>query len=102
MRVDRDGNETGEPRGLAHLRSWVRPLRGEVSGYLDDLFVEPSARGTGAVDALFTGIRELARNRGWTLVRWTTAADNARARTVYDRVATATSWVTYDLPVDLD
>jgi hypothetical protein len=30
-------------------------------------------------------------------VRWITAADNATAQRLYDRVATKTAWVTYDL-----
>lgn len=98
--VDEGGHETGGPVGLAHLRSWVRPLRGVVSGYLDDLYVDPAVRGTGVVDALFDGVRALARERGWALVRWTTADDNYRARSVYDQVATRTTWITYDLAVD--
>ena len=97
--VDADGHETGAPLGLAHLRTWVRPLRGVVCGYLDDLYVDPSARGQGAVTALFDEIRRLAHERGWPTVRWTTAEDNYRARTVYDRIATRTAWVTYDLTV---
>ena len=97
--LDADGNETGEPLGLAHLRTWVRPLRGVVCGYLDDLFVDPAARGQGAVTALFDEIRRLAAERGWPTVRWTTADDNYRARTVYDRIATRTTWITYDLTV---
>lgn len=95
--VDGAGNEIGEPRGLAHLRQWVRPLRGTVCGYLDDLFVEPGARGSGVVDALFAEIDRIALERGWAVVRWTTADDNYRARTVYDKVATRTSWITYDM-----
>jgi hypothetical protein len=31
------------------------------------------------------------------VIRWITADDNYRARAVYDRVATRTKWVTYDL-----
>jgi ribosomal protein S18 acetylase RimI-like enzyme len=95
--VDDAGRETGEPQGLAHLREWVRPLRGVVSGYLDDLFVDPSTRGTGAVDALFAEINRLAVERGWDVVRWTTADDNYRARSVYDRRATRTTWITDDM-----
>src|SRR4051794_12683897 len=97
--VDADGQETGDPAGLAHLRTWVRPLRGVVCGYLDDLYVDPAVRGQGAVTALFDEIRRLAVERGWPTVRWTTADDNYRARTVYDRVATRTTWITYDLTV---
>ena len=95
--VDEQGLEIGEPQGLAHLREWVRPLRGVTSGYLDDLYVEPSTRGTGVVEALFAEINRLALERDWAVVRWTTADDNYRARAVYDRRATRTTWITYDM-----
>jgi hypothetical protein len=95
--VDATGDESGEPQGLAHLRQWVRPLRGVVCGYLDDLFVERAFRGSGAVEALFAEINRIALERDWALVRWTTADDNYRARSVYDRVATRTTWITYDM-----
>src|SRR5689334_19947831 len=45
---DVGGNELGGPKALAHLREWVRPLRGVRCGYLDDLFVAPDVRGQGA------------------------------------------------------
>ncbi|MBI5088006.1 MAG: GNAT family N-acetyltransferase [Actinobacteria bacterium] len=99
VEVDDAGNEVGEPQGLAHLREWVRPLRGIVCGYLDDLFVDPAHRGTGAVDALFDEIRRLAAARDWPIVRWTTADDNYRARAVYDQLATRTTGITYDMTV---
>ena len=95
--VDEAGHEIGEPVGLAHLREWVRPLRGVIAGYLDDLFVDPSARGSGAVDALLSEINRLALERNWAVVRWTTADDNYRARAVYDEHAARTTWITYDM-----
>lgn len=95
--VDDNDSEIGEPQGLAHLRDWVRPLRGFVCGYLDDLFVDPSVRGEGAVYALFEAINSLAIERDWGVVRWTTADDNYRARAVYDQLATRTTWITYDM-----
>jgi RimJ/RimL family protein N-acetyltransferase len=91
------GDATGEAVGLAHLRPWVRPLRGEIAGYLDDLFVEPAMRGTGAVEALFAAIGRLAKEEGWGIVRWTTAEDNHRAQAAYDRVAERTGWITYEM-----
>ena len=97
VRVDGAGTEIGEPEGLAHLREWVRPLRGSVCGYLDDLYVEPSVRGSGAVEALYAEMNRIARERGWAIIRWTTADDNYRARSVYDKVATRTTWITYDM-----
>src|SRR6476619_6192370 len=57
--------DAGEPVGIAHLRSWVRPLKGEIAGYLDDLFVDPAFRGSGAADALFDAIRAIGVDRGW-------------------------------------
>ena len=83
--------------GLAHVRPFPRPLSATVGGFLDDLYVDEPARGTGAVDALLQALRERAAERGWSVVRWITADDNARARAKYDQVAARTSWVTYDL-----
>ena len=97
VRVDDVGREVGAPEGLAHLREWVRPLRGAVCGYLDDLYVDPSVRGSGAVEALYAEMTRIARERGWAIIRWTTADDNYRARSVYDKVATRTTWITYDM-----
>jgi GNAT superfamily N-acetyltransferase len=70
-----------------------------MTGYLDDLFVTREARGTGAFEALIDGVRALAAAEGWEVVRWITAADNARARGAYERVSTRTGWVTYQLDI---
>ena len=83
-------------KACGKLPRW-RPLRGSISGYLDDLFVAPEVRSTGVVDALFEAIDALALERGWDVVRWTTAEDNHRAQAAYERVATRTTWVTYDM-----
>ena len=91
--ADRDGQLVG----LAHFRAFARPLSATVGGFLDDLFVAPEARGTGAAEALIRAVAEEGRSRGWSVIRWITAGDNVRARRLYDRLATATPWVTYDL-----
>lgn len=90
-------DEHGSVAGLAHVRPFPRPLSASTGGFLDDLFVDEPARGTGAVDALLDALRERAAERGWSVVRWITAHDNARAQAKYDQVATRTDWVTYDL-----
>jgi GNAT superfamily N-acetyltransferase len=87
----------GRAVGLAHVRPCPSPLRGSLTGFLDDLFVKPTARGTGAFETLLGAIRDLAAAEGWANVRWITAADNARAQAAYDRVSTRTGWVTYQL-----
>ncbi|MDN4615138.1 GNAT family N-acetyltransferase [Leifsonia sp. F6_8S_P_1B] len=90
-------DEEGTPIGLAHVREFVRPLDGSKGLYLDDLFVTPDARGAGAGTALLTQLKETAKERGLTVVRWITAKDNETARRLYDAVAEKTKWVTYDL-----
>lgn len=89
--------DDGELVGLAHYRPFPKPLLGQNAGFLDDLFVDPARRGHGIGRALIDAVSSAARERGWPLVRWITAADNATARRLYDDVATATGWVTYDL-----
>ena len=83
--------------GLAHYRVFARPLSASTGGFLDDLFVDPAARGSGAAEALLQALAAEGRNRGWTVIRWITAEDNYRARGLYDRVADRTKWVTYDI-----
>jgi GNAT superfamily N-acetyltransferase len=90
-------NESGEPIGLAHFRAMPRPLAAAYAGFLDDLFVAPESRGSGAVDALLSELRKIARERGWTTIRWLTADNNYRGRSVYDRVGERTMWITYQM-----
>jgi GNAT superfamily N-acetyltransferase len=93
---DRDGRVAG----LAHYRTFPRPLSASIGCYLDNLFVDPAARGTGASDALLRELRRLARVSGWTVVRWVTAPDNDRAIAKYEKCASRTAWLTYDMSPD--
>ena len=83
--------------GLAHYREFARPSSASVGGYLDDLFVDPAARGAGAVDELLAALKRIGAERGWTVIRWITADNNYRARSKYDREARRTPWITYDM-----
>ncbi|MDR9439689.1 MAG: GNAT family N-acetyltransferase [Halomonas sp.] len=94
-RLARDAN--GQAVGLMHFRAMPSPLRGATVGFLDDLFVDPAHRGTGAVDEMMEALRQEARQQGWPFVRWITRENNDRARGVYDRCAKRTDWVTYQL-----
>lgn len=87
----------GELVGLAHFRSFARPLAASEGLYLDDLFTSPAARGHGAGSALLERLAETARDEGATVVRWITAESNATAMSLYDKVSKKTPWVTYDL-----
>ena len=91
--VDADGRLVG----LAHFRPFARPLSATVGGFLDDLFVDPAARGQGVAQLLIGAVAREGQQRGWSVLRWLTAEDNYRARAVYDQVATPTHWRIYDL-----
>jgi GNAT superfamily N-acetyltransferase len=87
----------GRVVGLAHYRPLLRPLRAVVAGFLDDLFVQPALRGTGAAQALMQALADVGRANGWSTIRWLTAEDNYRARSLYDRIASRTVFLTYDM-----
>jgi Acetyltransferases len=87
----------GEVVGIAHYRSHPDTFSTGTDWYLDDLFTAPEARGHGVASALIARLTELARATGPGTLRWITAADNVTAQRVYDRVATRTSWVTYEV-----
>lgn len=87
----------GKLIGLTHFRPFFSPLSANVKGFLDDLFVDPETRGSGAAQSLIDAVSAHGRKKGWAVIRWITADDNYRARGVYDRVATRTGWITYDI-----
>jgi hypothetical protein len=82
--------------GLAHFRTFPRPLAASVGGFLDDLYVDRAVRAAGAVEALFLALGHIGMDEGWSLLRGITAEDNYRARAKYDQFADRTKWVTYE------
>ena len=65
--------------------------------YLEDLWVDPSARGAGWGRKVIDALVIRGRDRGWRRVYWHTEADNAPARRLYDRVSRLTDYVRYDI-----
>lgn len=65
---------------------------------MNDLYVDPAARGTGLADRLIAAAATAGRARGCVRLGWQTALDNERAQAVYDRVGgTRSQWLDYDL-----
>lgn len=92
-------DDTNQALGLMHFRAMPSPLRGSEVGFLDDLFVVPEARGKDVVEALYAELNNFGKEKGWPFVRWITADNNYRARSVYDKIAEKTAWVTYQLDI---
>lgn len=79
--------------------SWATTSATRI-GVMNDLFVAPDARGSGAAEALIHACADECRQHGADELTWQTATDNARAQSVYERVgATRSQWVDYSLKV---
>ena len=69
-------------------------------GVMNDLYVAPEGRGSGAAEALIEACRAECAEHGAGKLTWQTALDNERAQKVYDRVgANKEQWLDYWLPV---
>jgi GNAT superfamily N-acetyltransferase len=67
-------------------------------GLMNDLFVAPEGRGSGAAEALIERCRAACRERGASKLTWQTAKDNGRAQAVYDRIGgEREEWLDYSL-----
>jgi GNAT superfamily N-acetyltransferase len=78
---------------VLHLNLWTsKPVC-----YLEDLYTDPAVRGEGAGRALIESLRKTGEKEGWHRIYWMTAKDNDIARTLYDKVASETHWVRYDI-----
>jgi GNAT superfamily N-acetyltransferase len=89
---------TGAATGFATVYWTWSTLNAAPIGVMNDLFVEPGARGCGIADALIAACQEEARTHGAAWLGWQTATDNLRAQKVYDRVgAVRSEWIDYGL-----
>jgi GNAT superfamily N-acetyltransferase len=91
--AERDGAVVGFTISVIHFGSWtLQPVC-----YLEDLFVDPQARGHGIGRALIDDLVALARARGWSRLYWHTKASNETARRLYDRYVEADDFIRYRL-----
>jgi GNAT superfamily N-acetyltransferase len=89
-----DGRLVGIAHYLFHNSTWA-----ETVCYLQDLFVDPEARGQGVARALIEEVANEARDRGAARYYWHTRDSNATARALYDRVARFNGFIRYEYPL---
>jgi GNAT superfamily N-acetyltransferase len=88
----------GTPLGFATIYWTWQTLHAARVGVLNDLFVTPASRGSGAGRALIERCRELCRERGAEKLVWETALDNTTAQRLYDGIgAEKSTWLSYEL-----
>jgi GNAT superfamily N-acetyltransferase len=80
--------------------SWATSTAARI-GVMNDLFVTPAARGSGAADDLIRRCIDECREHGAAKLTWQTALDNERAQRVYDRIgAKRSQWLDYSLDIE--
>jgi GNAT superfamily N-acetyltransferase len=90
--------DDGRAVGFATLDWKWSSLKAARMGYLEDLFVDPEARGKGIADALIEACADRCRELGMPAMAWQTAPDNHRAQQVYNRTGAGfDTYLEYDL-----
>ena len=90
--ADRGGTLAGFVHYLFHPTSWS--LRDNC--YLEDLYVDPAARGSGVGRALIRAVYAAADRAQAASVYWLTQEFNADGRALYDTLARRTSFIRYE------
>jgi GNAT superfamily N-acetyltransferase len=89
--AESDGAVIGLCNYLFHDSTWsTQPIC-----YLQDLFVDPQARGGGAAKKLILACEEEARAKGAFRLYWQTQEYNAPARSLYDTITPRSSFIVY-------
>jgi len=89
-----DGQLVGLTHYLFHRHAWKIT---DVC-YLQDLYVDPALRGTGAGRALIEAVYAAADTQGAPDVYWMTQDTNTTGRQLYDRIGTLTPFIKYQRP----
>lgn len=90
-----DGRLVGLTHFLFHRHCW----KVEDVCYLQDLYVDPEARGTGLGRALIEAVYARADAAGAPAVYWLTQEFNHEARLLYDRIAKVSPFIRYNRPL---
>lgn len=88
-----DGND--KPMGFVHCVLHLNTWTDRDVCYLEDLFVNPRARGGGIGRTLITSVVDRCKDNGWGKVYWLTKQDNAQARLLYEKLTPPSGFIQY-------
>ena len=88
----------GRLLGLAHYLFHRSTIQLEPSCYLQDLYTDEQARGSGIGRALIEAVYQAAAEAGCRRVYWQTHETNAAAMRLYDQLAEKSGFVVYRKP----
>lgn len=93
------GEVDGTPRGFALFFHNFSTFEGCPGLYLEDLFVEPEARGAGLGKALLARLAQIARERGCARMEWSVLDWNAPSIAFYESLGARAmdEWTIYRL-----
>jgi GNAT superfamily N-acetyltransferase len=85
----------GQLLGFIHLKTVVDYFSQEPIAHISDVVVAEAAEGQGVGKTLIKAAEDWARTSGYTMVQLHVLTDNARARTVYERLGYSAEWLKY-------
>ncbi|MGA2708669.1 MAG: GNAT family N-acetyltransferase [Steroidobacteraceae bacterium] len=88
-------NAAGELLGIVHFLFHEDTWSTRSACYLQDLYVEPTVRGTGCGRQLIEAVVEAAKAAGANSPYWLTHETNSVARRLYDRLAVNQGFIQY-------
>ena len=83
--------------GIVHFHYQLSTWTDTFDCYLEDLYVAEEARGNGDARALIQAVKELATERKCLKLFWITKESNSTARKLYNKAATLSDFVRYEV-----
>ena len=83
--------------GIVHFHYQLSTWTDTFDCYLEDLYVAEEARGNGVARALIQAVKELSAERKCSKLFWITKESNTTARKLYDKVATLSDFIRYEV-----
>jgi GNAT superfamily N-acetyltransferase len=94
--AEEEGSVLGFINYVIHPRTWSA----RDACYMEDLFVDPSARGKGVARALCEALAALCRQKGLSRIYWHTQEGNKTARAFYDQIGKKDDFVHYVMELE--